>query len=126
MAAAIIITAVLGGGVLLFARRIFSKRKTVKLLSYPAAMMRGKTIIVTGANCGIGKATVAELVKLQARVIMACRDLPRAEEAAAEIKKAAGPDQGQVVIKHLDLASLKSVHSFCEEVIKVSVFKRLF
>lgn len=84
-------------------------------------MMRGKTIIVTGANCGIGKATAAELLKLQARVIMACRDLQRAEEAAVEMKKTAGPDQGEVVIKHLDLSSLKSVHSFCEEVIKVSL-----
>lgn len=81
-------------------------------------MMRGKTIIVTGANCGIGKATAAELLKLQARVIMACRDLQKAEEAAVEMKKTAGPDQGEVVIKHLDLSSLKSVHSFCEEVIK--------
>ncbi|XP_041951039.1 retinol dehydrogenase 14b [Alosa sapidissima] len=118
MSAAIILTAVLGGGVLLIARRIFSKRKSVKLLCFPTGMMRGKTIIVTGANCGIGKATATELLKLQARVIMACRDLGKAEEAAVEIKKTAGPDQGEVVIKHLDLASLKSVHSFCEEIIK--------
>ncbi|XP_012682095.1 retinol dehydrogenase 14b [Clupea harengus] len=118
MSAAIILTAVLGGGFLLIARRIFSKRKSVKLLCFPAGTMRGKTIIVTGANCGIGKATAAELLKLQARVIMACRDMQRAEEAAVEIKKTAGPDHGEVVLKHLDLASLKSVRNFCEEVIK--------
>ncbi|XP_030626985.1 retinol dehydrogenase 14b [Chanos chanos] len=118
MSAAVILAAVLGGGVLLIARRIFSRRKTVKLLHYPIGMMRGKTIIVTGANSGIGKATAAELLKLQARVIMACRDQQRAREAAVEIEKKAGPDHGELVIKQLDLASLKSVHSFCEEIIR--------
>ncbi|XP_030628208.1 retinol dehydrogenase 14a [Chanos chanos] len=81
-------------------------------------MMRGKTIIVTGANSGIGKATTVELLKQQGRVIMACRDRQRAEEAAQDIRLKAGPDQGELVIKLLDLASLKSVHSFCEEIIK--------
>lgn len=119
MSAAVVLAAVLGGGVIFIARRIFFRRKALKLLSYPPALMRGKTVIVTGANCGIGKATAAELLKLQARVIMACRDRQRAEEAAQDIKKQAGPNQGEVVIKHLDLASLQSVHSFCEEVIRV-------
>ncbi|KAG9347320.1 hypothetical protein JZ751_004887 [Albula glossodonta] len=118
MSAAVILAAVLGGGVLLIARRIFSRRSAVKILHYPDGMMRGKTIIVTGANCGIGKATAAELVKLQARVILACRDQQRAEAAAQDIQREAGPNQGEVVIKHLDLASLKSVHSFCEEIIQ--------
>ncbi len=119
MSAAVILTAVLGGGVLFIARRIFFRRKALKLLSYPAGLMRGKTVIVTGANSGIGRATAAELLKLQARVIMACRDRQKAEEAAQDIKNQAGPNQGEVVIKHLDLASFQSVRSFCEEVIRV-------
>lgn len=119
MSAAVILTAVLGGGVLFIVRRIFFRRKALKLLSYPTGLMRGKTVIVTGANSGIGRATAAELLKLQARVIMACRDRQRAEEAAQDIKNQAGPNQGEVVIKHLDLASLQSVRSFCEEVIRV-------
>lgn len=82
-------------------------------------MMRGKTIIVTGANSGIGKATTVELLKQQGRVIMACRDQVRAEEAVEEIIKEAGQDNGEVLIKHLDLASLRSVQTFCEEIIKV-------
>lgn len=81
--------------------------------------MRGKTIIVTGANSGIGKATTVELLKQQGRVIMACRDQVRAEEAVQEIIKEAGQDNGEVLIKHLDLASLRSVQTFCEEIIKV-------
>ncbi|XP_028253375.1 retinol dehydrogenase 14-like [Parambassis ranga] len=118
MSIAVLIAAVVGGGVLLFLRRLFPQQKAVKLLQYPADTMRGKTVIVTGANSGIGKAVSAELVKLQARVIMACRDLRSAEEAAQDIKKEAGPEHGQVVIKHLDLASLKSVREFCEEINK--------
>ncbi|KAK5852768.1 hypothetical protein PBY51_006610 [Eleginops maclovinus] len=78
--------------------------------------MRGKTVIVTGANCGIGKALAGELLKLRARVIMACRDKQGAEEAAKDIRKQAGLEQGEVVIKHLDLASLTSVRRFCEEI----------
>lgn len=119
MSAAVVLAAVLGGGVIFIARRIFFRRKALKLLTYPSALMHGKTVIVTGANCGIGKATAAELLKLQARVIMACRDRQRAEEAAQDIKKQAGPNHGEIVIKHLDLASLHSVRSFCEEVIRV-------
>ncbi|KAL7889204.1 hypothetical protein AOLI_G00014620 [Acnodon oligacanthus] len=81
-------------------------------------MMRGKTIIVTGANSGIGKATAVELLRRQARVIMACRSPERAEQAAQEIRQEAGPEQGELLVKLLDLASLKSVRSFCEEIIK--------
>lgn len=120
MSAALLIAAVVGGGVLLLMRRFFPVQKAVKLLRYPTGTMRGKTVIVTGANCGIGKALAGELLKLQARVVMACRDQQSAEEAAQDIKKQAGPEQGEVVIKHLDLASLRSVRKFCEEIIAVS------
>ncbi|XP_076841862.1 retinol dehydrogenase 14a [Brachyhypopomus gauderio] len=81
-------------------------------------MMRGKTIIVTGANSGIGKATSRELFGRQGRVIMACRNRDRAEEAAREIRQQAGPEHGELLVKVLDLASLKSVRRFCDEIIK--------
>ncbi|XP_063350991.1 retinol dehydrogenase 14b [Pelmatolapia mariae] len=116
MSAPLLIAAVVGGGVLLLMRRLFPRQKAVKLLRYSGENMRGKTVIVTGANSGIGKALAGELLKLRARVIMACRDLRSAEEAAQDIKKQAGPENGEVVIKHLDLASLRSVRNFCEEV----------
>lgn len=119
MSTAVLVAAVVGGGVLLLLRRLFPRQKAVTLLRYPADTMRGKTVIVTGANSGIGKALAGELLKLQARVIMACRDQLRAEEAARDIQKQAGPGQGEVVIKHLDLASLQSVRKFCEEIQEV-------
>ncbi|XP_049452279.1 retinol dehydrogenase 14-like [Epinephelus fuscoguttatus] len=81
-------------------------------------MMNGKTVIVTGANSGIGRATAAGIVKLQGRVIMACRDVSRAEEAAREIRQETRADSSQLVVKQLDLASLTSVHTFCQDIIK--------
>ncbi|KAG7475370.1 hypothetical protein JOB18_029974 [Solea senegalensis] len=48
-----------------------------------------------------------------ARVVMACRDLTRAEQAADEIRRTTG--NGNVVIRHLDLASLYSVRHFAKD-----------
>lgn len=83
--------------------------------------MKGKTVIVTGANSGIGKATAAGIVKLQGRVIMACRDLDKAEEAARDIQQGTGAGSTQLLVKQLDLASLTSVRAFCEDIIKVAI-----
>ncbi|XP_058469188.1 retinol dehydrogenase 14b [Solea solea] len=116
MLTAVLVAAVAGGGALILMRCLFPAQKAGKMLRYAADTMRGKTVIVTGANSGIGKAVATELVKLQARVIMACRDQRSAEEAAEDIRKQAGAEQGEVVIKNLDLASLTSVRKFCEEI----------
>uniref|UniRef100_A0A8C6TRM7 Retinol dehydrogenase 14b n=1 Tax=Neogobius melanostomus TaxID=47308 RepID=A0A8C6TRM7_9GOBI len=117
MFSAVLVAAVVGGGVLLVLRRLFpQQQKAAALLLFPPGTMQGKTVIITGANSGIGKALAGELLKLQARVIMACRDRGRAEEAALELTKSGGGAGGELVIKLLDLASLRSVRSFCEEI----------
>ncbi|XP_060905426.1 retinol dehydrogenase 14-like isoform X2 [Labrus mixtus] len=50
-----------------------------------------------------------------ARVVMACRDLTRAEQAAEEIRLATG--NGNVTVRHLDLASVYSVKQFAKDFI---------
>ncbi|KAG7469540.1 hypothetical protein MATL_G00129880 [Megalops atlanticus] len=69
------------------------------------------TVIGTssGKRCFFGRF----LCVLGARVVMACRDLTRAEKAATEIRNSTG--NGNVVVRHLDLASLYSVRQFAKD-----------
>lgn len=80
------------------------------------ARLDGKTVIVTGANTGIGKATAMDLARRGARVILACRDEGRAQAAVTDIQRETGSKE--VLYMHLDLASLKSVRSFAENFLK--------
>ncbi|XP_007892576.2 retinol dehydrogenase 13 isoform X1 [Callorhinchus milii] len=74
------------------------------------ATVSGKTIIITGANTGIGKAAARELAGRGARIIMGCRDMEKCEAAAREIR---GESLNHhVYARHLDLASLQSVRHF--------------
>uniref|UniRef100_A0A8C1WRZ3 Zgc:112332 n=1 Tax=Cyprinus carpio TaxID=7962 RepID=A0A8C1WRZ3_CYPCA len=71
-----------------------------------------KTVIITGANTGIGKETVRDLAKRGARVIMACRDLEKAEEARKELMEDSGNQN--IVANKLDLSDTKSIRAFAE------------
>jgi NAD(P)-dependent dehydrogenase (short-subunit alcohol dehydrogenase family) len=71
-------------------------------------------IIVTGGNSGIGKATAAALAAAGHSVVIACRTIPKAEQAAAEMI-------GNVEVRHLDLADLASVRRFADSVETVDV-----
>ncbi|ESO08769.1 hypothetical protein HELRODRAFT_109820 [Helobdella robusta] len=73
----------------------------------------GKTVIITGANKGIGYETALDLAKRQARVIMACRDVPHAESMATHIKLQSGNEN--VFVRKLDLSSLESVREFAKK-----------
>jgi NAD(P)-dependent dehydrogenase (short-subunit alcohol dehydrogenase family) len=66
-----------------------------------------RTIIVTGANSGLGLATTAALAGAGGRVVMAVRDLKRGAAAAATIT-------GNVEVRELDLADLSSVRRFAD------------
>ncbi|XP_068454534.1 retinol dehydrogenase 13 [Clinocottus analis] len=74
----------------------------------------GKTVLITGANTGIGKETALDMAKRGARVILACRDMTRACIAADEIRQQSG--NGNVVVKKLDLASLQSVRDLAKDI----------
>jgi len=62
----------------------------------------GRTAVVTGATAGLGLETARVLARRGASVVLACRDIDKAERAAARIPT-------DVEIVRLDLASLASV-----------------
>ncbi|KAK4018103.1 hypothetical protein OUZ56_000171 [Daphnia magna] len=76
----------------------------------------GKTIIITGANTGIGKETALDLASRGGRIILACRDLKKSSVAKDDIVQKSG--NCNVLVKKLDLASLASVRQFAEDILK--------
>ncbi|HEX9683429.1 MAG TPA: oxidoreductase [Acidimicrobiales bacterium] len=67
----------------------------------------GRTILITGANSGIGLEAARVLVSSGAHVVLACRSRDKAEAANAEIT-ATGPE-GTTEIVDLDLSDLEQV-----------------
>lgn len=67
----------------------------------------GRTVIVTGANSGLGLVTSRELARAGARVVMAVRSVAKGEQAAAGLT-------GTVEVRRLDLADLSSVRAFAD------------
>ncbi|CAO5192569.1 Short-chain dehydrogenase [Frankia sp. AiPs1] len=75
----------------------------------------GRRVVITGADSGLGFETARVLAGHGATVVLACRDVPLAEAAAAHIRSevaaAGGPSTADVRVQHLDLASLGSVYA---------------
>ena len=74
--------------------------------------LEGRTVLITGANSGIGRATAVELARRGARVHVACRSRARAQPVLDEIAAAHGPDA--VSFLALDLSDLASVRAGAE------------
>jgi len=69
----------------------------------------GRTVIVTGANSGLGLVTARELVRVGAKTILAVRNTTKGEQAAATMT-------GDVEVRKLDLQDLASVRAFADGV----------
>jgi NAD(P)-dependent dehydrogenase (short-subunit alcohol dehydrogenase family) len=68
-------------------------------------LQEGRTVIVTGANSGIGLPTAQAFAEAGARVVLAVRDMAKGEVAAGSIP-------GACEVRKLDLADLTSVRAF--------------
>ncbi|WP_339864704.1 oxidoreductase [uncultured Algoriphagus sp.] len=77
---------------------------------------KGKVALVTGANIGLGFETALALAKKEATVILACRSLPKAQEAMNSILKKVPNADLEIIL--IDLMSLESVEAFAKEVSK--------
>ena len=83
-----------------------------RTLPYPTQSFKGQTIIVTGANTGLGYDAALHFVRLGAtRVILGCRSKARGDRAAAGIAQATGTI-GVAEVWELDLAREDSVKAF--------------
>jgi NAD(P)-dependent dehydrogenase (short-subunit alcohol dehydrogenase family) len=69
--------------------------------------MDGRTVVITGANSGVGKATAVALAAAGARTVITARNESRGRSALADIKSASGSDR--VELEVFDLADLASV-----------------
>ena len=73
---------------------------------------RGRLAVVTGANSGLGKSDAWELARAGATVIIACRNIEKGEQAAAQIAR--DVPEADLRVEQLDLADLDSVRAFAE------------
>jgi NAD(P)-dependent dehydrogenase (short-subunit alcohol dehydrogenase family) len=74
----------------------------------------GRTVIVTGANSGLGEVTARELARAGATVILAVRNEEKGRAAAATMP-------GTTEVRRLDLQDLASVRAFADGIAKVDV-----
>ncbi|HEY2550429.1 MAG TPA: oxidoreductase [Streptosporangiaceae bacterium] len=74
----------------------------------------GRTAVITGASSGLGIEAALVLAQHSAAVVLACRDMAKAELAARRIRAAA--EGATVLLVHLDLASMASVREAAEQI----------
>ncbi|GMQ98916.1 MAG: SDR family oxidoreductase [Acidimicrobiia bacterium] len=74
--------------------------------------MAGKTVMITGANSGIGRATAMSIAGMGADVVMICRDRDRGEQAMQDI---AAQGDGSVELLIADLSSQKQIRQVAAE-----------
>jgi protochlorophyllide reductase len=66
------------------------------------------TVVITGASSGVGLYAAKALAKRGWHVVMACRDLEKAQKVAQTVEM----PQDSYTIMHIDVASLESVRQF--------------
>ena len=75
--------------------------------------LKNKTIIITGANSGIGKAASIQLAKLGANIVMMCRSKERGEQALQDVRSNSKNDEVELIL--VDMSSQASVRNAVNE-----------
>ena len=73
-----------------------------------------RTVLITGANSGLGFEATKAFARKGATVVMACRSTERGERAAAEISERVGSTGATLNVRECDLGSLDSIASFAD------------
>lgn len=96
-------------------------QKTINFISKECnCSLTGKTVLITGANSGVGFKTAETMIYLGAAVIMACRNQKKAEEARNQLL--ADYPAADIKIMTLDIADLSSIDAFVKVLPEVDVF----
>lgn len=69
--------------------------------------MTGRTVVVTGANSGLGRVTASALASAGARVVVAVRDIAKGTKVVESLT-------GDLIVHRLDLADLASIRTFAD------------
>lgn len=75
--------------------------------------MQGKTILITGANSGIGYEAASALAVKKAQVVMACRNMEKGQRAMQQIMEEY--PQAKVDLMEMDLSSMDQVRAFAAD-----------
>ena len=89
-----------------------SRSSTAEVLS--GVDLTGRKIVVTGANTGIGFEAARAFAAAGADVVLACRDIKKAEEAVSRITQRHPNAHPRGLA--LDLASVSSIRRFCNQI----------
>lgn len=95
-------------------------KKTVKYLNKHCRRLDGKTVLITGANGGIGFKTAETLVYLGASVVLACRNPEKA--ASAREKLFSDYPEADIRVMPLDVADFASIDAFAGDLPDVDAF----
>jgi NAD(P)-dependent dehydrogenase (short-subunit alcohol dehydrogenase family) len=79
----------------------------------PSSELRGRVVMVTGANAGMGKEISLGLASMGASLVMVCRDRKRGELARVDVQQQAGNPDVELMVA--DLSSQKSIRQMVEE-----------
>jgi NAD(P)-dependent dehydrogenase (short-subunit alcohol dehydrogenase family) len=77
--------------------------------------MQGHTVVITGANSGVGRATAVALAAAGADTLITARNEERGREAVADIRRDSGSGRVELVV--FDLADLASVRQGAEQIL---------
>ncbi|MFN8281981.1 MAG: SDR family oxidoreductase [Chitinophagales bacterium] len=75
--------------------------------------MKGKTVVITGGNSGIGRVTATEIAKMGAQVVIVCRNEKKAKAVQEDINALTGLNNCDLFI--CDFSSHASIKKFAKE-----------
>lgn len=98
----------------------FVHTQFVLKIPQPSASFASKTVVITGANSGLGKEAAKHIVRLGAsKLIIACRNTAKGSKAKLEIESSLGCSPGIIEVWQVDVESPSSVKAFVDRANKL-------